>query len=225
MFKRYKLKPRKEKPLQLRARKIGVDCRTEDKAAQVAGMLKNPAPSVKLRGLREAVQLPSVAEETVREVMKMSMHPKKEVRAAAYKAMGLLAGKTSSAVCMSYVRAYVKVMMTCTDTEIRKDGLCLVDLICRRFPEGLAEMKGALLRWLRADLEITGRNVKWEGWNREISKRIGTLELQAPADPVTKASHRDRIRLYHGFWVFNGTVREYASKIEERPAARSGKLV
>ena len=207
MFKRYKLQPKKHRPLELRTRRVGVAKRVADKTAKTLAMLKNASSSVRIRGAREAGQLEGVAEDTVKELAKMSCSEKKEVRSVFYAVAGKLLAKALPSETKAWedvLFLYLESMKTCTAADVRRDALRLLDLLARHFSKRIAAQKEELVRWLENDHRVVSAESAHQTWKKDIEKRIGALKSMKKTEH-TKAAHTDTVLLLHSCAVVRQT--------------------
>ncbi|KAI5138124.1 hypothetical protein NEAUS05_2309 [Nematocida ausubeli] len=188
MFKRYKLKPKVIKPLAVRSRSIEVSKRITDEMVKILSMLRHSSSSVRMRGAREAEALECISEEMIREIMKMCKSEKKEVRALFYRITHKFLGKALPAELKSweeYIMLYLETMLTCSVIDVRKDGLNMLDISMKYFPEKANEMKTELMAWLKNDERIMSLDPKYTKWTCDIIKRQKSLmALQKTKHPV-----------------------------------------
>lgn len=209
MFKRYKVKKRKEKPLQFKAKSV---CRAnlrpeENKTAHIVSMLRNSATSVKARGLQEAAALGEAGDREeqralVQNTIKNITHKQKEVRALCYKALkGLASTSAARDVVKEYALPYLQIVKVCEDVEIRKDGLNLVDVIFKCCGHVEERLRSEIVSWLEADLGVVNRNAKWEKWARDISSKLCMAKQHNPQKSVKRIGHGEQIVLCHSFYI------------------------
>jgi len=210
MFKRYKLQPKKHKPLSLRTRKIEVSHRISDENLKILAMLKHSSSTVRMRGAREAEKMETVSEEMVKEVMKMCQSEKKEVRAAFYNISERLVAKSlpsEKKVWEELLVLYMGTMKTCTVIDVRRDSLKMLDTLIRHFPERLVRAKHELIAWLENDLRIVSLEPEHEKWKLGIEKRIPLLKGLKQA-PHIKANYTDKIEINHSYLSINSVIKK-----------------
>ncbi|OAG29973.1 hypothetical protein NEDG_01520 [Nematocida displodere] len=211
MFKRYKLRPKPQKPLSLRARSVGVSKRVDDEVLKITAMLKHSSSTVRMRGAREAEKLQNVSEEMVREIMKMSKSEKKDVRAVFYTVTDKLLSKAlpaESKVWEEYIFLYMSVMFTCTVVDVRKDALSLLGLIIKYFPAKTNTIKEDLHKWLANDSKIVSLDPQMAHWNKNILQSMELLRTLKKSEPA-KAFFTDTIYLLHTHVIVNDSSKRY----------------
>ncbi|KAI5185795.1 hypothetical protein NEHOM01_1072 [Nematocida homosporus] len=211
MFKRYKLRPKVIRPLSVRSRSIGVAKRISDELVKILAMLKHSSATVRLRGAREAEKLATISEDMIKEIMKMAIHDKKEVRSHFYRVANSLLSKaltTEQKVWEEYLFLYLSVVTKCTVVDVRKDGLQLLDMVVKYFPEKTNQTKDELIKWLVNDEKILGLDPKEVGWHKEIKKRIEGLRNLKKTQAIS-TPYSSTIYLGYTHLAVNGQVVRY----------------
>ncbi|KAI5188492.1 hypothetical protein NECID01_0123 [Nematocida sp. AWRm77] len=211
MFKRYKLKPKTHAPLALRARKVEVSKRITEESARLLAMLKHTSSTVRMRGAKAAGELRNLTRDMVIELLKMSQHEKKEVRAVFY----AVAKKQLQAALPSELKVweellflYMGTMTTCVFRDTRKDSLHMVDLLVKHFPAKLREYKAFLCTWLEKDHQVVSLEPEHTQWAQNIEKRLRALKALKKEEAV-QTSYTSRISLFHTHVSLNGAVAKH----------------
>ena len=211
MFKRYKLQTKKYKPLAVRAKRVGTAKRITEEMAKIVAMLKNTSTIVRMRGAREAEKLESVGEEMAKEIVKMALSEKKDVRKTFYTVCERLLYKALPAeikVWEELLVLYITTMQTCTMVDLRKDAVNMIDIMVKHYPARVYTMRDKLIKWLENDIHIVNIDAQYDKWKTQMQKRIRMIQAVKKTEH-TKSMHTDRINMLHMCIVVNGVARRY----------------